>query len=38
VEKVRLTRIPSLILSGEICDSKSIAGLLRVIYSRLARH
>jgi ADP-ribose pyrophosphatase len=38
VEKVRLTKIPSLILSGEICDSKSIAGLLRVIYSRLARH
>jgi ADP-ribose pyrophosphatase len=36
VERVPLTRIPSLIRSGEICDSKSIAGLLMVIYPRLA--
>jgi ADP-ribose pyrophosphatase len=38
VEKVHLSKIPSLILSGEICDLKSIAGLLWVIYPRLTRH
>lgn len=32
VVKVPLSQIPSLISSGEICDSKSIAGLLRFIY------
>ena len=32
VVKVPLARIPELIASGEICDAKSIAGLLRVIY------
>ena len=31
VVKVPLSRIPGLIASGEICDAKSIAGLLRVI-------
>ena len=30
--RVPLNRIPSLIASGEICDAKSIAGLLRVIF------
>jgi len=31
VVRVPLSRIPDLIASGEICDAKSIAGLLRVI-------
>lgn len=31
VIRVPLSRIPDLIASGEICDAKSIAGLLRVI-------
>jgi len=31
VVRVPLSKIPSLIASGEICDAKSIAGLLRVI-------
>jgi len=31
VVRVPLTRIPDFIASGEICDAKSIAGLLRVI-------
>ena len=31
VVRVPLIRIPELIASGEICDAKSIAGLLRVI-------
>ena len=31
VVRVPLSRIPELIASGEICDAKSIAGLLRVI-------
>ena len=31
VVRVSLSRIPDLIASGEICDAKSIAGLLRVI-------
>ena len=32
VVKVPLSKIPELIASGEICDAKSIAGLLRYIY------
>ncbi len=32
VVRVPLAQIPALIASGEICDAKSIAGLLRVIY------
>jgi ADP-ribose pyrophosphatase len=31
---IPLSRIPALIASGELCDAKSIAGLLRVILSR----
>ncbi len=31
VVRVPLSRIPELIASGEICDAKSVAGLLRVI-------
>jgi len=31
VVRVPLSRIPDLIASGEICDGKSVAGLLRVI-------
>jgi ADP-ribose pyrophosphatase len=31
VVRVPLSRIPELIASGEICDSKSVAGLLRVM-------
>jgi ADP-ribose pyrophosphatase len=31
IVRVPLSKIPSLIASGEICDAKSIAGLLRVI-------
>lgn len=31
VVRIPLSQIPSLIASGEICDAKSIAGLLRVI-------
>ncbi len=31
VVRVPLSRVPDLIASGEICDAKSIAGLLRVI-------
>ena len=31
VVRVPLSRIPELIDSGEICDSKSVAGLLRVV-------
>jgi ADP-ribose pyrophosphatase len=31
VVRVPISRIPELIASGEICDAKSIAGLLRVI-------
>jgi len=31
VVRVHLSKIPNLIASGEICDAKSIAGLLRVI-------
>lgn len=34
VVRVPLSRIPSLIASGEICDAKSIAGLLQVISTR----
>jgi ADP-ribose pyrophosphatase len=37
VVKVPLARIPELITSGEICDSKSVAGLLRVICERSTR-
>ena len=32
VVKIPLSQIPALIASGEICDAKSIAGLLRFIY------
>jgi ADP-ribose pyrophosphatase len=32
VVRVPLTQIPELITSGEICDAKSIAGLLKVLY------
>ena len=32
VLRVPLAEIPGMIASGEICDSKSVAGLLRVIY------
>jgi len=31
VVRVPLSRIPELIASGEICDAKSVAGLLRVV-------
>lgn len=31
VVRVSLSRIPDMIISGEICDAKSIVGLLRVI-------
>lgn len=34
VIRVPLNKIPSLIASGEICDAKSIAGLLRVISAK----
>jgi len=32
IVKIPLAKIPALIVSGEICDAKSIAGLLDVIY------
>jgi ADP-ribose pyrophosphatase len=32
VVKIPLSKIPALITSGEICDAKSIAGLLRYLY------
>lgn len=32
IVRVPLSRVPDMIASGEICDAKSIAGLLRVIY------
>lgn len=32
VVRVPLPRIPELIASGEICDAKSVAGLLRVVF------
>lgn len=35
VVRIPLSRIPDMIASGEICDAKSIAGLLRVISLRL---
>lgn len=31
VVKVPLSRIPDMIISGEVCDAKSIVGLLRII-------
>lgn len=34
VVRVPLSQIPALIASGEICDAKSIAGLLRLISAR----
>jgi ADP-ribose pyrophosphatase len=36
VVRVPLARIPSLIASGEICDSKSVAGLLRYLREKIS--
>jgi len=36
--RVLTTQIPSLIASGNICDAKSIAGLLTFLYYRASRH
>ena len=38
VVKVPLAQVPTLIVTGEICDAKSIAGLLRVISLGLKGH
>lgn len=32
IEEIDLSRVPTLIASGEICDSKTVAGLLRYIF------